>query len=432
MRHPILALVLSLIGSTVAMAQRSSKSPEDPARIQISAGYDYVRANAPPGTCDCFGLQGAYASAGFGINNWLSIDAQATGQHGKDISALGQDLTLLTFAAGPKVRHDFGKVELFGQLLLGTAHGSDSYFPTGNTYTTSASSFALTTGGGLDYLFSKHFSIRIFNAQYLRSQLPNNVDNEQNELMLSAGIVYRFHDVKGPTILPAAPSQLALSCSSNVNTLDQGDTLRIIAKSITLPENLAVTYQWTSTVGTIEGTGDQVTLNTQGIPAGSYHVTGRATGQAATSLSAECDVPFIIMNKPEPPAPPPPPPPPAPSADQKDREFHDNVPDALFDFDSSAIRPDAKVAVEHAAQYLHEHPEIVVLIGGFADDRGTGEYNMVLGERRAEAARKALVAAGVDPGRLQIISYGKKVQVCTTEDEQCRQQNRRAAFSMHP
>jgi peptidoglycan-associated lipoprotein len=84
------------------------------------------------------------------------------------------------------------------------------------------------------------------------------------------------------------------------------------------------------------------------------------------------------------------------------------------------------------AQYLHEHPEIGVLIGGFADDRGSVGYNQVLGEQRAEAARKALVAAGVEPERLQIISYGKKVQVCTVEDEQCRQQNRRAEFSMHP
>jgi peptidoglycan-associated lipoprotein len=148
-------------------------------------------------------------------------------------------------------------------------------------------------------------------------------------------------------------------------------------------------------------------------------------GQAAASLVANCDVLFMIMS-------PPPPPPPPLANDGKDREFHDNVPDALFDFDSSAIRPDAQVAIDHAAQYLHDHPEIGVLIGGFADDRGTEQYNLILGEQRAEAARKALVAAGVEPERLQIISYGKKVQVCTVEDEQCRQQNRRAAFSMHP
>jgi outer membrane protein OmpA-like peptidoglycan-associated protein len=430
MRHAILALVLVTMGSSAAMAQRSLANPEDPAQFQISAGYDYVRANAPPGSCDCFGLQGAYASAAFGVNNWLSVDVQATGQHGNDISTLGQDLTLITVAGGPKIRHDFGRFELFGQLLLGVARGSDSYFPTGDSSTTTASSFALTTGGGLDYLISKHFSIRLFNAQYLRSQLPNNVDNEQNELMLSAGLVYRFHDRKGPVIVPPAPPQLALSCSSNVNTIDQGDTLQIVAKAITLPENLAVTYQWTSTVGTVEGSGDHVTLSTQGIPAGSYHVTGHATGQGAGPLSADCDVLFMVMN---PPAPPPPPPPPAPaSMDQRDHEFHENVPDALFDFDSYAIRPDAQAAVEHAAQYLHEHPEIGVLIGGFADDRGSVGYNQVLGEQRAEAARKALVAAGVEPERLQIISYGKKVQVCTVEDEQCRQQNRRAEFSMHP
>ncbi len=426
MRHPILALVLVTMGSSAAMAQQSPTNAEGPARSQISAGYNYVRANAPPGSCDCFGLQGAYVSADFGVNSWLSIAVQATGQHGKDISALGQDLTLITIAAGPKISHHYGKFEPFGQLFLGTARGSDSYFPTGESSTATASSFALTTGGGLDFLLSRHFSVRLFQAQYVRSQLPNNVDNEQNELMLSAGLVYRFHNMKGPALPPPpAPAQLALSCTANVNTLTQGDTLQVVAKSITLPENLAVTYQWSSSVGTVEGVGDHVTLNTQGVPAGSYHLTAHAMGQAAALLVANCDVLFMIMS-------PPPPPPPPLANDGKDREFHDNVPDALFDFDSSAIRPDAQVAIDHAAQYLHDHPEIGVLIGGFADDRGTEQYNLILGEQRAEAARKALVAAGVEPERLQIISYGKKVQVCTVEDEQCRQQNRRAAFSMHP
>jgi len=80
MRHPILALVLVTMGSSAAMAQQGPTYSEGPARFQISAGYDYVRANAPPGSCDCFGLQGAYASAGFGINSWLSIAVQATWQ----------------------------------------------------------------------------------------------------------------------------------------------------------------------------------------------------------------------------------------------------------------------------------------------------------------------------------------------------------------
>jgi peptidoglycan-associated lipoprotein len=176
-----------------------------------------------------------------------------------------------------------------------------------------------------------------------------------------------------------------------------------------------------------------VSLDTQGVAPGGYHVLGTASASGKRLLSAECDIPFRIKTPAEALKNPTPPPTAEGTIDPvKNKEFHENVPDALFDYDSYAIRPDAQEAINHAAEYLHTHTDIGVLIGGFADDRGSAEYNLVLGEERAEAARKALIAAGVEPTRLQIISYGKEVQVCTAENETCRQQNRRAAFSMHP
>jgi peptidoglycan-associated lipoprotein len=117
---------------------------------------------------------------------------------------------------------------------------------------------------------------------------------------------------------------------------------------------------------------------------------------------------------------------------KKDAVFHANVQDALFDYDSAAIREDAQTAINHAAQYLKDNPSIRVLVGGYADERGSAEYNLALGEERANAARNALIAAGVDAERIQIISYGKEAQVCTADNEKCWQQNRRAAFSLHP
>jgi hypothetical protein len=75
---------------------------------------------------------------------------------------------------------------------------------------------------------------------------------------------------------------------------------------------------------------------------------------------------------------------------------------------------------------------IRVLIEGYSDERDSAEYNLALGERRANAARNALISAGVASGRLQIVSYGKEAQICTQETESCWQQNRRAAFSLHP
>ena len=110
--------------------------------------------------------------------------------------------------------------------------------------------------------------------------------------------------------------------------------------------------------------------------------------------------------------------------------FHQNVKDIFFDYDSYDLRPDAASSVAEAAAYLAAHPSIKVVIGGYCDDRGSAEYNLALGENRANAARTALVSAGVPASRLRVISYGKEKQFCTEEDESCWQQNRRAQFSL--
>jgi outer membrane protein OmpA-like peptidoglycan-associated protein/opacity protein-like surface antigen len=445
MRFLTIALALLTVGSSTAFAQWSPDNPEDTSRFDVSAGYSFVRANAPPGGCECFNLQGAYLSGGFHINNWLSIEAEASGEHAKDISQLGQDLTLITFAAGPKAHWAFGRFDPFGQVLVGGAHGSDSYFPTGTSTSPTAASFAVQAGGGVDYMITERFSARL-DAQYLKTELPNGTNNEQSQLMAGVGIVFRFNsfslgfgghekeEKEPPPPPPAAPEgQIALTCSSNVDRVDPGDTLEIFGKTLTEPTNLPVTYTWTSAAGAIVGSGDHVTLDTQGIAPGTYHVLGHASAEGPTLLTADCDVSFQIKTPAQAvQAPTPAPAAPAAIDPAKNREFHENVPDALFDYDSYAIRPDAQVAINHAAAYLQAHPEIGVLIGGFADDRGSAEYNLVLGQERAESARKALITAGVAPERLQIISYGKEVQVCTAENEACRQQNRRAEFSMHP
>ena len=113
-----------------------------------------------------------------------------------------------------------------------------------------------------------------------------------------------------------------------------------------------------------------------------------------------------------------------------DAAFHQNVQDAFFDYDSYELRPDAQTAVAQAASYLSAHPAIRVVIGGYCDERGSAEYNLALGENRANSAKTALVSAGVPAARLRVISYGKEKQFCTESTESCWQQNRRAQFSL--
>jgi peptidoglycan-associated lipoprotein len=102
--------------------------------------------------------------------------------------------------------------------------------------------------------------------------------------------------------------------------------------------------------------------------------------------------------------------------------------DAFFDYDKYLIRNDAKEALQRDAEVLNNHPNMKVQIEGHCDDRGTEEYNLVLGNHRAEAVKQYLVTLGVDASRISIISYGKDKPFCSQHSETCYQENRRGHF----
>lgn len=133
------------------------------------------------------------------------------------------------------------------------------------------------------------------------------------------------------------------------------------------------------------------------------------------------------------PAPPPPmaaPATPAPTVRPSPKEFavNDNVKDIFFDFDKYNVRPEGAKVLDGDAAWLKANPGQLVLIEGHCDERGTVEYNLVLGERRAKAAMNYLVAQGVQASRFTVISYGKERPFCTEHNEACWSQNRRAHF----
>ena len=113
-----------------------------------------------------------------------------------------------------------------------------------------------------------------------------------------------------------------------------------------------------------------------------------------------------------------------------EEEFKANVQDIFFDYDAYTVRPDAGAILSKDASYLASHPNIKVVIGGYCDERGSNEYNLALGQNRADSAKSALITAGVAAGRIRVISYGKEKPFCTESNEACWQQNRRAGFSM--
>ena len=98
----------------------------------------------------------------------------------------------------------------------------------------------------------------------------------------------------------------------------------------------------------------------------------------------------------------------------------------FFDYDSSVIKSDGEATLQKQTEYLKNHPSINVTIEGHCDERGTREYNLALGERRANAAKNYLVSLGVDGSRIQTISYGKERPAVIGDDESAWAQNRRA------
>jgi peptidoglycan-associated lipoprotein len=119
----------------------------------------------------------------------------------------------------------------------------------------------------------------------------------------------------------------------------------------------------------------------------------------------------------------------APTGNQSLSElFEQNVKDAFFDFNKSDIRADARDNLAKTAEFLRSYPQIRVTIEGHCDERGSTEYNIGLGERRAQAAKNYLISLGISATRMDTVSWGKERPFCTEHDESCWQQNRRAHF----
>ena len=108
------------------------------------------------------------------------------------------------------------------------------------------------------------------------------------------------------------------------------------------------------------------------------------------------------------------------------QDFVQNVGDRVFfDFDKSVIKPEGRTTLQRQAEWLKKYPNVTVTIEGHCDERGTREYNLALGERRATAVRNALVALGIPASRTKTISYGKERPAVLGSNEAAWAQNRR-------
>jgi len=116
------------------------------------------------------------------------------------------------------------------------------------------------------------------------------------------------------------------------------------------------------------------------------------------------------------------------TTDSDSQLFSQNMKDVFYAYDSYEISPEGESVIQADAKFLQQHPNMTFVIQGHCDERGSIEYNLTLGEYRANAAKQALVQQGVSATRIRTISYGKEKPFCTESTESCWQQNRRAHF----
>jgi peptidoglycan-associated lipoprotein len=230
-------------------------------------------------------------------------------------------------------------------------------------------------------------------------------------LVLLAGACHKKQVAAAPAAPPPPPTP--------------APTVHLTAEPSTIERGQSVTLSWTSQnatdlnlvpgVGNVQAQGS-TTVTPQESP--TYTLTASGPGGSVTETAR------VTVTGPPPAAPAE-----TPKAEVSEEEvFGQGMKDAYFDYDKSEIRADAQQALTSDADFLKAHPGIKFTIEGDCDERGSEEYNLGLGDRRATAAKSFLVNLGINGDLINTISYGKDRPSCTDHDETCWQQNRRAHF----
>jgi peptidoglycan-associated lipoprotein len=199
-------------------------------------------------------------------------------------------------------------------------------------------------------------------------------------------------------------------------------TVTLNASPATVNPGQTVTLSWSSTnatdldiqpgVGKVAPQGSTPENPTQST---TYTITATGAGGSATATASVSVTPAPVAE--------------APAVQPSVSDLFDqNVKDAYFDLDKSDLREDARAALTKDAEFLRSYPQVHVSIEGHCDERGSTEYNLGLGQRRAEAAKNYLISLGIPADRMETTSWGKERPFCTEHDESCWQQNRRGHF----
>lgn len=184
----LLLLALGFAATTPRLA-----SAQHGSLVDVGVDYNYVRSNAPAGSCGCFTMNGGSGWLAFNFNHSIGIVGEIASQHASDIYGTGAGLTLTSFLAGPRYTWSGGRrLAPFVQVLLGGAHAGGTLAPGSSGLAGSANAFAMTAGGGFDINLTRRIALRAFEADYYLTHFNNGVNDRQNNLRIAAGVIVRL------------------------------------------------------------------------------------------------------------------------------------------------------------------------------------------------------------------------------------------------
>jgi hypothetical protein len=192
-----IVLFLGTLTSLTGLAQQLPVKPTPP-EIDVAITYVAERAKIASVDCGCFWLQGGGMNVAVTFYRGLGVAANLTGGHASNIAS-GVDLDKVSFMMGPRYTHPFkswfGRQpggRIFGEGLIGGVHSFNTVVPALAGIGGAASSLVFQVGGGADFPLRKGIGIRLFEADYVRSTLPNAGNSTQNDLRLAAGFSFHF------------------------------------------------------------------------------------------------------------------------------------------------------------------------------------------------------------------------------------------------
>ena len=206
---------------------------------------------------------------------------------------------------------------------------------------------------------------------------------------------------------PPPPPAPTASLTANPNTIQAGQ-----ASTLTWRTNYATDVS-IDQLGKVDPSGSRSVIPTEST---TYHLVAKND-----SGTQEATARITVITSP-------PPPPPQTSNESDAQLFSSNMKDVFFDYDSYDVSAQYQQVLQADARFLQQHPGMKFTIEGHCDERGSTEYNLALGDNRANAAKQALTQLGISADRIRTISYGKEKPFCTESNESCWQQNRRAHF----